>query len=372
MFTEEELVPTEAKRVIWYCQGIDEVCNMYLDDAAVETMLRRVDIPSSDEHVGELKEADIGTWTRSRSLASEQQSTDVCAPSSVPALAAPVRSTHVRLVRHATSSVGNDPTYIEHARRGTTSHTDRSSLVREERLHEMCTDEPRVDEATGVMAQQDICTQGVTDTTYVQTTEPAHREITAAEGSVHTPQHETAAIVSHTKSTQQHVDVGMPAVSYWWIESAGHCSYVTGGRKHMDAYLQIVRKCQRTFPDVYSQSIEIIVIQFYLLVPCNVGGYHWIIAHIDLVSWSIHLYDPFQHEVPFEHRNKQVAYLSWLLPSMLSQAGFYTNRKSDQPICKVEAANIHMAIVPKSLVPQQSRGGNCGPRTLLLIEHTMA
>ncbi|KAK0597392.1 hypothetical protein LWI29_024842 [Acer saccharum] len=93
-----------------------------------------------------------------------------------------------------------------------------------------------------------------------------------------------------------------------------------------------------------------------LLVSCNVGGYHWIMVSIDLVHRDIHLYDPFMQKVPFNHRNKHVACLRWLLPLMLAEAGFYSKRTSDQLLCKVEADQIHMAIVSRPNVPQQSRG----------------
>ncbi|KAI9191083.1 hypothetical protein LWI28_003423 [Acer negundo] len=37
-------------------------------------------------------------------------------------------------------------------------------------------------------------------------------------------------------------------------------------------------------------------------------------------------------------------------------AGFYANKTNDQLLCKVEADHIHMAIILKAIVPQQSKG----------------
>ncbi|KAK3198902.1 hypothetical protein Dsin_022317 [Dipteronia sinensis] len=203
--------------LVFAFEVIPTLATKFLTPRVVEQPLPRIlngdyaggDLPSSAEHVGELREADIGTRTRSRSLTSKQQSVPA-ASSSVPAPAAPnsvstvpVRSTRVRLVRHAASSVGADSTYTEHARGGTLSHTGRPFPIREKseeerrsqhqelvRLISSLQGRPskmRTDKSIGVMAQQDIGTQGVTDTAYVQNVEPAHRE--------------TTAVVSHIEST---------------------------------------------------------------------------------------------------------------------------------------------------------------------------
>ncbi|KAK3198923.1 hypothetical protein Dsin_022338 [Dipteronia sinensis] len=180
MYAEEQLVSTEAHRVIWYYLGL----------------MSSVDAASSSVH------APAAQNSVSNAL---------------------IRPTRVRLVHHAASSVGADSTYSEHACGGTLSHTGRPSPVREKsdeerrsqhqelvrlisslqgRSSKICTDE-----SIRVMAQQDIGTQSVTDTAYVQTVEPAHLE--------------TTSVVSHTESTLQHVD----AAIYWWIESSEHRKY---------------------------------------------------------------------------------------------------------------------------------------------------
>ncbi|KAK3194079.1 hypothetical protein Dsin_025389 [Dipteronia sinensis] len=82
------------------------------------------DLSPFSEHVGKLRESniDIGTPTGSRSLASEQQGTDVAAPTTVPDTA--TRHIRVKFVL-GTQTVGLD------ARGGTASHTDRRSPERE-------------------------------------------------------------------------------------------------------------------------------------------------------------------------------------------------------------------------------------------------
>ncbi|KAK3229442.1 hypothetical protein Dsin_001323 [Dipteronia sinensis] len=98
----------------------------------------------STENVGELRAADIGTPTGSKSLAFEEQSTipaalsSVSAASSVPAApsvptapsvpAAPVRQTRVRFVRDR-HMVGDDCTYTGHALGDTVGHTNGRSPV---------------------------------------------------------------------------------------------------------------------------------------------------------------------------------------------------------------------------------------------------
>ncbi|KAK0573898.1 hypothetical protein LWI29_015158 [Acer saccharum] len=61
IFVEAKLTPTEAEKGLWYYQGIAEVCNIYPDKASAATMLGAGDLLASAEHVGELREANIGT-----------------------------------------------------------------------------------------------------------------------------------------------------------------------------------------------------------------------------------------------------------------------------------------------------------------------
>ncbi|KAI9156827.1 hypothetical protein LWI28_012779 [Acer negundo] len=131
---ESELTPIEVDKGLWYYQGIDELGNMYPDEASATTMLGAGDLSAFAEHVWELREANLVTQTSSSSRASEQQSTNIAAsssvlvasssvsaaPSSVPAAHAPapalVMPTHVRLLQ-TTQTVGF---YAEHEHRGTT------------------------------------------------------------------------------------------------------------------------------------------------------------------------------------------------------------------------------------------------------------
>ncbi|KAK2650404.1 hypothetical protein Ddye_017893 [Dipteronia dyeriana] len=125
--------------------------------------------------------------------------------------------------------------------------------------------------------------------------------------------------------------------------------------QHLEAYLKIVRKRQRIFPEVYQQNINITDPYLYvkwpvlsykwideqlawargnneygcrpwkevdtLLIPVNAGGGHWLMVRVELTLRSIRMYDPWQQEVQYEIRNEQVACLRYPLPLMLNQIG---------------------------------------------------
>ena len=52
MLAEFELIPTETERGLWYYQGIDEVGNLYPDEASMADMLGMGDLsPSASDDV---------------------------------------------------------------------------------------------------------------------------------------------------------------------------------------------------------------------------------------------------------------------------------------------------------------------------------
>ncbi|KAK3221780.1 hypothetical protein Dsin_008805 [Dipteronia sinensis] len=178
--------------------------------------------------------------------------------------------------------------------------------------------------------------------------------------------------------------------------------------EHLEAYLKIVRKHQRMFPEVYQQNVNIIdpYLYFYmliwweqlmpagttdkpflewpvisykwtkeqlawargnkddgcrpwkevdtLLIPMNVGGGHWLMASVELTLRSIRLYDPWQQEVQYKFRNQQVACLRYSLPLMLNQIGFYKKRRGKNTTMSPEP--FHMVVVSKHNIPQQKTG----------------
>ncbi|KAK1563444.1 hypothetical protein Q3G72_027645 [Acer saccharum] len=194
---------------------------------------------------------------------------------------------------------------------------------------------------------------------------------------------------------------------------------------HIDAYLKIIRRRQRLHPTVYGSRINILDSQFFtlldhqwdrigtgeerkppagwsvfgqtwsrdelavvrgelplgiwpwhdvdiVLIPCNVGGMHWVMASIDLQWGHILVFDSFKREVPFRHRNAQFACLRYLLPSQLYTVHFHRNRQPGDKSYRKKDGPFRMLFVSADRVPQQVVGGNCGAHTLRMIEYLTA
>ncbi|KAK0570610.1 hypothetical protein LWI29_003944 [Acer saccharum] len=184
--------------------------------------------------------------------------------------------------------------------------------------------------------------------------------------------------------------------------------------QHIDAYLKIVRRRQRLHPTVYGSRINILDSQFFtlldhqwdrigtgeerkppsgwsvfgqtwsrdelavvrgelplgirpwhdvdiVLIPCNVGGMHWVMASIDLQFGHILVFDSFRREIPFRHRNAQFACLRYLLPFQLYTVHFHRNRQPGDKTYKKKDGPFRMLFV-----------GNCGAHTLKMIEYLTA
>ncbi|KAK3221668.1 hypothetical protein Dsin_008693 [Dipteronia sinensis] len=186
----------------------------------------------------------------------------------------------------------------------------------------------------------------------------------------------------------------------------------------MDAYLHILRKRQQAFPTVYIQRMNLLDSQFYsmlefqwrrimprdavgkgpknwsvlkymwspedlmtvrgllpvgnrpwhevdavskiqlvqVLIPCNIGGQHWLLASVDLTVGKIHLLALFRQEVPLQIRKEQVAPLQWFLPSMLHQVGFHDARPTGEAKYEKQNRPFGVSMVSTTHVPQQTRG----------------
>ncbi|KAK3193086.1 hypothetical protein Dsin_024396 [Dipteronia sinensis] len=109
-----------------------------------------------------------------------------------------------------------------------------------------------------------------------------------------------------------------------------------------------------------------------VLIPCNIGGQHWLMASVDLTVGKIHLLDLFRQEVPIQINKKQVAPLRWFLPSILHHVGFQDARPRGETMYEKRNRPFEVSMVSITYVPQQTRGGNCGAHTLRLIEYVLA
>ncbi|KAK1582972.1 hypothetical protein Q3G72_019879 [Acer saccharum] len=140
MFAGEELIPTEAEKGLWYYQGINEVGNLYPDEATIADILGTGDLTPSADDDAELREADTVRQTMSSSHASHQQTTDGAgpstvhvtymsvpfAPNSVPTadIIAPARITRLRFVSSRMRG-GHDAEQRSPVREATLDHLER-------------------------------------------------------------------------------------------------------------------------------------------------------------------------------------------------------------------------------------------------------
>ncbi|KAI9173747.1 hypothetical protein LWI28_005886 [Acer negundo] len=166
---------------------------------------------------------------------------------------------------------------------------------------------------------------------------------------------------------------------------------------HINEYLLILRKRQRAYPTVYAQRVNVLDSQFYwqrmfdsgvaapskewsilkhkwhdddlktvrglvpsgnrpwhavnwVMIPCNLGRNHWVLASVDLTQGKIYLLDPFRQEVEF-----------------------HSNRMKDDVTYILSKRAFRMSIMDGTRgVPQQHQGGNCGAHTLRLAEYLLA
>ncbi|KAK2653116.1 hypothetical protein Ddye_012972 [Dipteronia dyeriana] len=108
-----------------------------------------------------------------------------------------------------------------------------------------------------------------------------------------------------------------------------------------------------------------------VLIPCNVGGQHWLVVTVDLILGKLDIFDPWRHEVLHYIRKQQVRPVRWFLPSMLNDMGFHTTRRGGRRPFPREDKPFSVSMVSTSTVPQQKKSGNCGPHTLRLIEYLL-
>ena len=94
-----------------------------------------------------------------------------------------------------------------------------------------------------------------------------------------------------------------------------------------------------------------------VLIPCNLGRTHWVLASVCLKDGRIYLLDPNRQSVLWEHRRQQVSHLRYFIPSMLHQVHFHTCRKATDETYKASKSAFRMSIMDrKDGVPQQDQG----------------
>ena len=94
-----------------------------------------------------------------------------------------------------------------------------------------------------------------------------------------------------------------------------------------------------------------------VLIPCNLGRSHWVLASVCLKDGRIYLLDPYRQSVSWEHRRQQISHLRYFIPSMLHQIDFHGSRKPKDKTYEVSSSGFRMTLFAgKQGVPQQIQG----------------
>jgi hypothetical protein len=94
-----------------------------------------------------------------------------------------------------------------------------------------------------------------------------------------------------------------------------------------------------------------------VLIPCNLGRTHWVLARVNLMEGRIYLLDPYRQSVSWEHRRQQISHLRYFIPSMLHQIDFHGSRKPKDETYPDSKSAFRMTIMAgKQGVPQQDQG----------------
>ena len=94
-----------------------------------------------------------------------------------------------------------------------------------------------------------------------------------------------------------------------------------------------------------------------VLILCNLGRSHWVLASVCLKDGRIYLLDPYRQSVSWEHRRQQISHLRYFIPSMLHQIDFHGSRKPKDKTYEVSSSGFRMTLFAgKQGVPQQIQG----------------
>ncbi|KAK0606542.1 hypothetical protein LWI29_000361 [Acer saccharum] len=106
-----------------------------------------------------------------------------------------------------------------------------------------------------------------------------------------------------------------------------------------------------------------------VIVPCFVGGSHWVFSVVHLGNWDITIYDSNAHLLPNnpKHRQEQVLPLRRLFPLICKKSGYFddSKRKKQGLTCMKAVRLAHYQF------PCQADGSSCGAFMLKGIEYVM-
>ncbi|KAK0598280.1 hypothetical protein LWI29_033260 [Acer saccharum] len=143
------------------------------------------------------------------------------------------------------------------------------------------------------------------------------------------------------------------------------------GIEHVDAYLNLLckRKNDPMEKKQFKGKVAVVDCTFFVIVPCFVGGSHWVFSVVHLHNWNITIYDSNAHLQPNnpKHRQEQVLPLRRLFPLICKKSGYYDDSKrKKQGLTCMKAVRL----APYQF-PCQVDGSSCGAFMLKGIEYVM-
>ncbi|KAK0594852.1 hypothetical protein LWI29_001261 [Acer saccharum] len=143
------------------------------------------------------------------------------------------------------------------------------------------------------------------------------------------------------------------------------------GIEHVDAYLNLLckRKNDPMEKKQFKRKVAVVDCAFFVIVPCFVGGSHWVFSVVHLHNWNITIYDSNAHLLPNnpKYRQEQVLPLHRLFPLICKKSGYYDDSKrKKQGLTCMKAVRL----APYQF-PCQVDGSSCGAFMLKGIEYVM-
>ncbi|KAL5811324.1 hypothetical protein ACOSQ4_027892 [Xanthoceras sorbifolium] len=105
---------------------------------------------------------------------------------------------------------------------------------------------------------------------------------------------------------------------------------------------------------------------YYVLIPCCINNYHWVLCKIVLRQKKICIYDSLCRGKDPKQRIKDVEPLTRFLPSMRRCGGFFDHTNIDPWV-----DGIDVSVVDHQLLPQQPPGVSCGAFVMKYMENIM-
>ncbi|KAK4838632.1 hypothetical protein QYF36_015209 [Acer negundo] len=160
----------------------------------------------------------------------------------------------------------------------------------------------------------------------------------------------------NTTGELRDVDIHLP-VGVTWFQRF-QTNFMELKDTYIDAYLLILWKRQRAYPNVYAQRVNVLDSQFYV---------NFYTSWLD-IQWG----QMFDSGVATPPKEWSLLKHEWH-DNDLKTTGFHSNRMKDDVTYKLSKKAFRMSIIDEShRVPQPNQGGNCGAYSLRLVDYLLA